>query len=146
LTLLEEFAALLAELGFGEYNADGTPGGTIFLTVLPAAPDRCMAVARSGGPESDSLNPWDEPSIQVRCRGPAADVRTAEQDAQAVYDHLHGLGMRELTPGGTWLQLAVCTQSGPVYIGRDQNGRHEYVVNARCDVQRSTPNRAEEAL
>lgn len=141
MTLIEELASLLAELGLGTFNSDGSAGGTIFLAALPSSPDRAMAVARYGGAESDSLNPWDEISVQVRVRGPAADARQAEQDAQAVYDALHGLGMRELTPGGTWLQLAVCQNGGPVYIGRDQNGRHEWTVNVHVDVQRSTPNR-----
>lgn len=140
MTLLEELAQLLAGLGLGTYKADGTPGGTIYLAALPSSPDRAMAVARYGGAESDSLNPWDEVSVQVRVRGPAADARIAEQDAQAVYDALHGLGMRTLA-GGTWLQLAVCQNGGPVYIGRDQNGRHEWTVNVRVDVQRTTPNR-----
>lgn len=142
MTLLEEVAALLAELGLGTYQADGAAGGTIFTTRLPTSPDRCMAVARYGGAESDSRNPWDEPSIQIRCRGSAVDSREAETDAQAVYDALHGLGMRELTPGGTWLQLAICGGGGPAYIGTDGNGRHEYVVNVRCDVDHETPNRA----
>ncbi|MEV4320991.1 minor capsid protein [Microbispora rosea] len=141
MTLLEEFAALLAELDLGTYQADGATGGTIFTTKLPSTPDRCMAVARYGGAESDSRNPWDQPSIQIRCRGSATDSREAEADAQAVYDALHGLGMRTL-PGGTWLQLAICGGGGPVYIGTDQNGRHEYVVNARCDIDHETPQRA----
>lgn len=145
MTLLEELAWLLAELGLGTFNSDGSAGGTIFLATLPSTPDRCMAVARYGGAESDSKNPYDELSVQVRCRGPAADARAAEQDAQAVYDALHGLGMRELTPGGTWLQLAICGGGGPVYIGRDQNGRHEYTVNIRLDIDHETPQRTQEA-
>ncbi|NJP27106.1 hypothetical protein FLW53_23475 [Microbispora sp. SCL1-1] len=144
MTLLEELATLLAELGLGTYEVDA-PGGTIFHPRLPSTPDRCMAVARYGGAESDSKNPWDELSVQVRVRGPAADSRIAEQDAQAVYDALHGLGMRELTPDGTWLQLAICQNGGPVYIGTDGNGRHEYTVNVRMDIDHETPQRAQEA-
>ncbi|MEV1204444.1 minor capsid protein [Microbispora rosea] len=145
MTLLEELAALLAELGLGTYNSDGAAGGSIFLAALPTAPDRCMAVARYGGAESDSRNPWDQPSIQIRCRGSAVDAREAEADAEAVYDALHGLGMRELTPDGTWLQLAICGGGGPVYIGRDTNGRHEFTVNVRMDIDHETPQRAQEA-
>lgn len=141
MTLLEEFAQLLEDLALGTYNADGAAGGTVFLGAAPPAPDECITVARYGGAESDSANPWDEPRIQFRVRGTAADSRTAERKAQDVYDALHGLGYQAL-PGGTWLQLAIASGGGPVYIGRDSdNGRHEYTVNLRCDVQRTTANR-----
>ena len=118
MTLLEEFAALAAELGLGTYRADGTPGGTIFLAGLPSTPDEAIAIGRYGGSEADTRLPYDEPRLQFRVRGISADVRTAEARAQAVYDALHGLGMRTL-PGGTWLQLAVAAQGGPIYIGPD---------------------------
>jgi hypothetical protein len=139
-TILEEFAQLLDDLDLGTYHADGTAGGTVFLATLPEAPDDAIAVARYGAGEADSADPWDEINIQCRVRGSAADARAAERKAQDVYDALHGLGMRAL-PGGTWLQLAVAGGGGPVYIGRDINGRHEYTVNLRCELQRTTANR-----
>ena len=140
MTLLEEFAALADQLGLGTYHADGEAGGTIFLAALPSAPDEALAIARYGGTEADSRLPYDEPSLQFLVRGRRADVRTAEANAQAVYDALHGLGMRTL-PGGMWLQLAVGTQGGPIYIGPDSNGRPEYTVNIRAEVRRPTPHR-----
>ncbi|GAA1994381.1 hypothetical protein GCM10009799_20610 [Nocardiopsis rhodophaea] len=140
MTLTEEVAQLLDELGVGDYRADGTPGGTIYLTALPDSPDACMAVARYGGTEADSREPYDEVSVQVRARGTATDVRTGEALAQSAYDALHGLGYRTL-PGGTWLQLAVCTGSGPAYIGRDASGRDEWTVNLHAEVMRVTENR-----
>lgn len=139
MTLIEELATLFAARGLGTYNADGSAGGTIFLNALPTAPDRCMAVARYGGPESSSRAPYDEPRIQIRCRG-GTDPRESEIDAQAAYDVLHGLGRLYLA-GGTWLQLALGLQSGPVYIGRDQNGRHEHTANFSIQFRRPTPNR-----
>lgn len=140
MTVTEEVAALLAELGVGDYRADGSPDGTIYLTALPSAPDAALAVARYGGPEADSRLPYDEVSLQVRARGSAEDARTGERLAQRAYDALHGCGHRTL-PGGTWLQLAVCTGGGPAPIGRDGNGRHEWVVNVRAEVERPTPHR-----
>lgn len=140
MTILEEFAQLTHDLNLGTYHADGAAGGTVFLLTLPAAPDEAIAIARYGGSESDSLNPWDEVGIQFRIRGPAVDARTAETKAQALYDALHGIGYRAL-PGGTWLQLAIATGGGPIYIGRDTNGRHEFTVNLRCELQRTTANR-----
>lgn len=140
MTLSEEFALLLADLGVGTYHQDGTPGGTIYLTALPTTPDEAIAIARYGGTEADSRLPYDEVSLQVRARGTAADARAGEALAQAAYDALHGCGYRRL-PGGTWLQLAVCTGGGPAYIGRDENGRHEWTVNVRAEVERVTAHR-----
>lgn len=142
MTLTEEVAELLAELGVGTYRADGAPGGTIYLTSLPDSPDVALAVALYGatGAESDSRLPYDESRLQVRARGTREDARTGEALAQAAYDALHGLGYRAM-PGGTWLQLAVCQGGGPSYLGRDGNGRHEWVVNLRAEVERRTLNR-----
>jgi hypothetical protein len=133
-TLLEELALLFEELGLGTYKPDDIDG-TIYFPVLPDGPDTCLAIARYGGTESNSLLRFDEPRIQVRHRGTAADARPVEAAAQATYDALHGLGMRTL-PGGTELQLAIGIGSGPEYMGRDENRRHEYVNNFRVEVQR----------
>jgi len=133
-TLLEELALLLEELGLGTYKPDDV-NGTIFFPALPDSPDTCMAIARYGGTESSSRDPFDEPRIQTRHRGTATDARSAEASAQATYDALHGLGMRTLA-GGTELQLAIGIGSGPEYMGRDENRRHEYVTNFRVEVQR----------
>lgn len=140
MTLLEELAQLLDDLGVGTYTPN-TPGGTIYLATLPTSPDRCMAIARYGAAEADSKLPYDEVNIQIRCRGSAVDARQAEADAQAVYDALHGLDSRPLA-GGAWLALALGIQGGPIYIGRDQSGRHEYVCNFRMEIGRTTANRS----
>lgn len=140
MTLLEEFAQLLSDLGLGTYKADGTVGGSIFLVELPQAPDAAMAVGKYGLGESDSKLHYDEPGIQVRIRDVGTDARLAEQRAQAVWDALHALSNRTLA-GGTWLQLAVCQQGTPTYLGRDGNGRHEWTVNARCEIEHPTLNR-----
>lgn len=133
MTLTEALARLLAELGLG--TLDGDPP-TIYLTRMPDQPDTCLVVARYGGPESPLGDVHDEPGIQVRVRGPAADVRVAEDLAQRVYRALHGLGDRYLPGGEWWLQLMVGAQSGPTFIGQDGRGRPEYTVNFRADVAR----------
>lgn len=133
MTLLEEFQQLLTVLGLDL--------GPSFVARMPSAPDRCVVLARYGGVESSLADNSDEPSIQFRLRGPATDVRIAEADAELLYDALNGLGMITL-PGGTWLQLAVGAQGGPIFIGQDANGRPEYTVNLRCDVSRTSTNRS----
>lgn len=135
MTLLEELSQLLEDLDLGTYP------GNIFLTKMPSTPDSCLVVSRYGGRESSLADDYDEPSIQIRVRGPATDVRVAEQLAERVYDALHGLGSRTLA-GGTWLQLMVGIQSGPIPIGQDSNGRTEYTVNVRAEISRASTNRS----
>lgn len=136
MTLTEEIAQLLHNLGLGVYKADGTAGGTIYLTRLPQTPDIAIAVARYAGPEADAKLPYDEPRIQIRTRGSKTDTRIGETKAQQIYDALHGMSSRTL-PGGTWLLQVVAVQSGPVYMGVDGNGRDEWVVNVRTEIENS---------
>ncbi|MDT5016712.1 MAG: hypothetical protein QOD39_2872, partial [Mycobacterium sp.] len=74
-------------------------------------------------------------------RGTAGDYRTGEQTAQAIYDQLHGLENRYLTPGGTWLVLMVGAQGGPIPLGFDEHNRPEWTVNMRAELARATANR-----
>lgn len=136
MTLLEEFAHLFQSLGLGTYKPDAVDG-TIYFPSAPDSPDVCITLALYSGGESSSRDPYDEPRLQARFRGTSTDGRIAEANAQAAYLALHGLGHRALA-GGTELQLAVGIGSGPEYMGRDQNARHEYVVNFRTEVYRPT--------
>jgi hypothetical protein len=138
-TLIEQVAAYLAAAGLGVY-APNDVTGTIFLVLLPETPAQAIAVAQYGGPEADARLGYDNPSIQVRVRGLDTDVTDALRTAQRVYDTLHGLHDTTL-PGGIWLSLCVGTQSGPVYIGRDLSGRHEYTVNFRTEVRNTAGGR-----
>lgn len=133
MSLLDEIAQFLAQLGVANYQPDDTTGDT-YLARLPVQPDEALAVARYGGTESDAHLGWDEPSIQVRVRGPNTDPRVAEDRAQAVYDALEGISDR-LMPAGTWLSSCIGSQGGPVYIGPDETGRHEYTVNFRFHIR-----------
>lgn len=139
-TITEDIAQLLHDLAVGDYRADGSVGGTIYLTHLPDSPDEVMAVARYAGGTADSRLPYDPVNIQVRVRGTRTDARTGEASAQAVYDAVHGLTDRPLTSGARLL-LAVGAQGGPVYMARDSVGRHEWAVNFNCEIHRRTANR-----
>ncbi|GAB3437487.1 minor capsid protein [Actinophytocola sediminis] len=139
MTVTEEFARLLAELGLGTYDDAGTTGD-IFLKRLPPEPAAALAVSRYGAGESDAGLPYDTVNVQVRIRGTNTDARDAESRAQAVYDALHGLGSRDL-PGGTWLVLCVGLQGGPIDMGADELGHGEYSVNVRAELERVTANR-----
>jgi minor capsid protein len=139
MTLLEEIAELLEELGLGSYNPGG-PGGTIFLGAMPATPDAVVVLTRQPGRESDARLAYDEPLVQVRVRGTPENATVAEARAQDIYDAVHGLANRRL-PGNTWLVLSVGTQGGPVFVARDTNARDEWLVSLRMEVHRPTANR-----
>jgi len=136
--LLDGLAHHLHARGLVSYRPE-TTGGDCFLEHLPPTPDQVVGLWLYGGREPDALNPWDEPSLQARVRG-TRDARISRARAEAIYAEMHGLGPL-LLPDGTWLQLAVAVQSGPVPLGPDQNGRHEHVVNVRLDVERPTMHR-----
>lgn len=136
MSVLAEVAELCAQLGLGTW-APTTTGGTIHLSKMPAELDDGIAVQRYGLGESDSTLDYDEIGVQVRVRGPRGDTRVGEAKADAVYAALHGLGSRTLA-GGTWLQLMVGTQGGPIYIGDDPQDRPEWTVNFRAEISRST--------
>jgi hypothetical protein len=134
-TLGEEFATWLAQHGHGAYSTDG---GDIFIEAMPTGPDEAIAVTEYPGGEPDSRIPFDEAKVQIRCRG-TADPSVSRTKANAIYADLQGL-TRATLPGGTRLMLAVATPPAP--MGRDQNGRYEYVVNVRAQIGRPTTHRA----
>lgn len=139
MTLLEEVAMLLTELGLGQYTPDGT-GGTVYLLALPSTPDVCMSVTPyNSGADGDAGLPYDKPRYQIRCRGTKADRTSGYTLGKAVYDALHGLGSRTL-PGGTWmLQCLAVAGGGPGYIGVDDQGRAEFVINVELEVETRAP-------
>lgn len=140
MSVLDGLARHLAEAGHGVYRTTGAYAADevgIALEYLPTAPDRVVVLTGYGGDESDSLHGVDEPRVQVRVRG-TTDPTWSRARAQAIYDELHGMARRTL-PDGTYVVLAVGQNSGPVYIGRDDNNRHEHTVNVRVAV--ANPNR-----
>jgi len=138
-TVTELVAQLLADLGCGTYTP-GATSGDIYLHALPQTPDIALAVALYPGAASDSRLPYDEVRAQVRTRGTTADSRISEQRAQLAYDALIGVTNRTLSDGA-WLSLCTPVQGGPIYMGRDESGRHEHVVNLALEIHRPTANR-----
>lgn len=127
--LLDPLARYLAGRGLGVYDPDG-PGGDIALETLPQAPDEVVLLTQYGG-DSDPLNAFDEPRIQVKVRG-TGDRRVSYDRAHDIHHELHGLTGIEL-PGGIWLVHALANQT-PASLGVDENGRHLHVVNFRLGV------------
>ncbi|HET8641464.1 MAG TPA: minor capsid protein [Pseudonocardiaceae bacterium] len=143
MTVSEEVAHLLDGLGLGDYRPDSV-GGDIYTGTMPdgdGIPDECAAIALYAGGAGDAGLGFDTPRVQLRFRGaPNVGAPSVEQRAQRAYDAMVGLRSRPL-PGGTWLSLCTPVQSGPVYLGKDQRERHEYVINLELMLCRPTAQR-----
>ncbi len=134
MSLLDGLAQYLATAGLGTYQTSGTYAPEdVALTVeyLPDRPDRVVCLTGYGGATVPSGQHVDEPRVQVRVRGTTGPTWSRER-AQAIHDELHGLAAIDL-PDGTHLVLAVA-QGAPGYMGRDDNARHEHVVNIACSI------------
>lgn len=138
--ILDGIAAEIAtiddiELTFDEVGSTGE----IFIEHLPQAPDVAIAVTYGGGIEASSSEPWDNPEVHIQIRGDR-DPRTAVALWHKLYSHFHALRNKTL-PDGTYLTYSLAVQSSPARIGPDDNGRHQYALNLRCEVKNSTEQR-----
>ena len=118
---------------------DETGQANVFVGYLPQRPNRCVAVIPTGGFESDSKLPYDNPSIQILVRGDE-DPRWALDTAGAVYSLLQGKRNQDL-PDGTRLISLIAIQSGPAHVGKDDNGRFQYAMNYQGEVRNPTSER-----
>lgn len=135
--LLDGIARHLASLGLVAYETAGT-GGDCFLDAMPDTPDEAVALTLYAGLEPDSKLGYDEPRLQVRCRG-TRDRRVSRERCQAIYDELGGLGPLTL-PDGTELVLCFALQP-PTSLGVDAKGRHEHTTNYQLEVRSITAHR-----
>jgi hypothetical protein len=117
-------------------------GGDCFIHHLPDQPDEAVMVTAYGANpvEGATALGYDEPTLQVHVRS-TTDPAPGEARAQDVYGELQGLShvtMAEGTGHETRVIECRCPQTGPVYLGRDQKGRHEYVVNVALHIRNLT--------
>lgn len=138
-TITERWCALLDELGLGVWRPGGV-GGDVFAHYLPREPAAAVAVELAAGPAADGRHGYDEPIVVVRVRGEPDDAVGAERRAQAVWDRLHGMSKR-LLPGGGRVERCFAAQAGPVWVGRDEQGRCEWSVSMNTELRRPTGNR-----
>lgn len=125
------------------FDPDGTTGNT-FIATMPDAPDVAVMVSPYGGLPQPTRRPVDEVTVQVMTRGAPFDPVGPFDMAQAIYGQLACLDHAVLDEGGADEVLVLATtplQSGPVSIGRDENDRHEYTVNAQVRAYNPTAHR-----
>lgn len=125
--------------GVPELNYEEGPGGNVFVGMLPANPNRVVAVIPSGGYEADAGLPYDEPTIQIIIRGDE-DPRWALDMWDKVYDVVQGITSTTL-PNGLYVVGLFAQQSGPVHMGKDDSGRVQYSVNLLGEILNPTNRR-----
>lgn len=132
--LLEGIAHHLDTLGHGAYRV-GTPvpaGDTVIVLFdVPARPAELLTITPyQVQTEPDYLGRWSEPWVQFRVRD--SDPDRAARRARALFDDLHGVGHLTL-PGGVEVMSIIAVQQGPISMGRDTAGLHEWSCNVRID-------------
>lgn len=103
----------------------GGDGSEIFFGSQPPRPDVCVTLYPRPSPRPSLRPPLEVRTVQCLVRG-TQDIRVAAVKAEAIYTLLHGL--REFSVPLVELVLARATTAGPVHLGRDDKGRHEFSI------------------
>lgn len=112
-----------------------------FLFEMPSEPDEAVMLRVDAGTAPDAKLGYDSPDLQLIVRGAVdGDIAPLIERGYALYGALQGLNSLEL-PGGTWLVSCFGYQSGPVYMRKDENRRHELSINFRLEVRNVTKHR-----
>jgi len=135
-----QLAYYLDDQGVLTFDETGTSGDT-FINILPSSPDDAIGIFSEGGPNPSPRFIEDERDIQFMVRG-TQDPRPAFNTADDIYDTLQGK-TKFTTSDSTEIIMIDSIQSGPVHIGRDDNGRHRYSLNFRVEYENPTDNRSE---
>lgn len=126
-SIQEDLARWIADqtdLTFSDTNA------TIFVDRQPSAPDNAVSVMGAGGVESDTHN-YDKPSLQILIRG-GSNPTWALAKWEEIFGLINRLRNTWIT-ATTYVVSAIPTQTGPVPLGPDDNGRLEYSMNVRLE-------------
>ena len=123
MTAEDDLAVYLAAKG------RGTLASTIFVNDKPSTPDAVICLFGYAGqpPEWTSTGRYDRPSVQVLVRGAKNAAGAARTLIENIYKDLDGL--TDTTINGTYYQRIEAVQSGATPMGKDENGRIEYVWN-----------------
>ena len=125
--------------GIVDYRPDAVGANVFVDQPMPEAPDIAIAITSVPGSAPDFKFAYDYPSFQARVRGEAGDPRPAEQKAKDIYNALQGLVNVQM--GAYRVIKLESAQSGPGFLGNDENGRPEYVVNFEAEVRGLVGNR-----
>jgi len=121
---------LLVAAGDGVFAA--TTGWGIFIGPEPTNPDTTITIREfaAGAP----MPKWliDFPSVQTMIRGAPGGYQAAKLKARDVLNTLHSIPSQDLN-GDRW--DGIIAQSGPGYLGVDDNNRPKFSINFRLIIE-----------
>ena len=117
----------------------GILGEDLFIEYIPDSPDNCTSLFLTGssGKGSASL-PYDTATVQVRTR----NVRSLEayNACNVIYNVLQGA--KHIILGEYTIVSIQALQNSPASMGRDDNGRQEFVQNYEVEFYSPTLHRS----
>lgn len=131
--LLMEMAQYLHDQALGSLG-DGAGTGDIFISMLPAQPEDCLALYPKGGLQADDELGYDFPLVEVIVRG--TQPQTAIERAESIYRALHGFHNGSFVAGGLWVVNCRGQQSAPEYTEMDANNRYLFRLPFQLEVQK----------
>lgn len=133
---LDEIADKLATAGVGTV-ATTSNTGDIFIGILPATPDNCIALFGLPGStigDQREVAALQFPRFQVVARN--VSYASASTKLQAVRTALHGIYDVQLA---NWRVLRCHAEQEGGPIGEDDQGRFEFTVNFVAEIHANTP-------
>ncbi|MCA1624163.1 MAG: minor capsid protein [Acidobacteria bacterium] len=128
ITIIEAFAYYLDSQSLGIYRTNqvySIDEWGILLDYMAADPPYAIVITTQEGEAASTVEEYDFPRVQIRIRGTTNPLESRRL-AQQIYNSLHGLG--PITIKDLEILLCIGLDSGPTYLGRDDNNRHHHAV------------------
>jgi len=126
------FIADLAEYIETEGSSLGTRGTDLFMGKQPHNVADCVAIYEQVGEPQEKDVPLYNIGVQILVRNSV--YATGEAKMKAVYDFLHQKANIELVSGQTYCYY-VLAETSWVYLGTDEQRRHEWSLNLNLKVR-----------
>jgi len=111
-----------------------TQGTTLFLGVLPATPDACLAIQEYPGEPGErkfgaaGLR-WEFPRVQIVCRGTPGDYATPRAQAASAHTAMAAIEAQSLSSTEYIFATPLSPPNG--VLGQDENNRWRISFNVR---------------
>ncbi len=130
--ICEYLVAYTPAITLGSIPLTWNTGGSdnVFGYEMPDQPANCVSVWPYGGGMPHLIDNIDEPTFQIRVRSVIAT--DGENAIQQIFNALQGVFERTLVVGGDWHWNRIFALQNPVYLGKDEVQRHDFVVNWRA--------------